>query len=102
VYCIAVEDGRTFCRTEQGTAYKVDPKQARIIAAEGVYNPFLSPDAPGREKAAPAPAVEPQARLEPVRPDLATISTGKERATAAAYIPPEFHAWNSDPFGSSK
>jgi hypothetical protein len=43
LYCIAVDDGRCECRTEQGTAYHVQPGICRTIAREGVYNPFRKP-----------------------------------------------------------
>lgn len=43
VYCIAVEDGRCSCISEQGTRLKVEPAMCRSIAADGIYNPFLDP-----------------------------------------------------------
>ncbi len=43
LYCIAVEDGRCECRTEQGTKYNMQAGVCRTIAREGVYNPFRRP-----------------------------------------------------------
>lgn len=43
VYCIAVDDGRRSCMTEQGTRYEMDKKICRSIAANGVYNPYRRP-----------------------------------------------------------
>jgi len=35
------EDGKTNCMTEQGTKIMVPDKVARLIAKDGVYDPFL-------------------------------------------------------------
>lgn len=43
LYCIAVEDGRCSCMTEQGTKYAVDLGVCRSIARNGIYNPFRKP-----------------------------------------------------------
>jgi hypothetical protein len=43
LYCIAVDDGRCECRTEQGTRYVIEPRVCRVIASEGIYNPFRKP-----------------------------------------------------------
>lgn len=43
LYCIAVDDGRCKCITEQGTAYRVDHRVCQSIALNGVYNPFRRP-----------------------------------------------------------
>lgn len=48
VYCIAVDDGRCSCKTEQGTRYVVEPKICRSIAADGVYNPYRRPARDGQ------------------------------------------------------
>jgi hypothetical protein len=62
LYCIAVEDGRCECRTEQGTKYQVKANICRSIAADGVYNPFRKPvdrdDRRGRRE----PQQEPEQR----------------------------------------
>lgn len=67
LFCIAVDDGRCTCHTEQGTKYEVDAGVCRSIARDGIYNPFRKPldreqRRPEREKpeapaAAPAVAV---------------------------------------------
>lgn len=43
LFCIAVDDGRCTCHTEQGTKYEVDPGVCRSIARDGIYNPFRKP-----------------------------------------------------------
>ncbi|AHX16267.1 hypothetical protein CH75_09145 [Dyella jiangningensis] len=43
LFCIAVDDGRCTCHTEQGTKYEVDAGVCRAIARDGVYNPFRKP-----------------------------------------------------------
>jgi hypothetical protein len=44
IYCIAVDDGRCSCMTEQGTRYALDANICRSIAANGVYNPWRAPE----------------------------------------------------------
>lgn len=51
VYCVASESGSCSCITEQGTKYPMDLKVCRVIARDGVYNPFRRP--------APVPEVKP-------------------------------------------
>jgi len=41
LYCIAVDDGRCSCMTEQGTRYALDVKTCRAVASDGLYNPFI-------------------------------------------------------------
>ncbi|RAO78186.1 zonular occludens toxin family protein [Dyella jiangningensis] len=43
LFCIAVDDGRCTCHTEQGTKYEVNAGVCRAIARDGVYNPFRKP-----------------------------------------------------------
>lgn len=43
IYCIAVEDGRCVCHSEQGTTVNAPASVCRSIAANGIYNPFLRP-----------------------------------------------------------
>lgn len=111
LYCVAVDDGRCTCNTEQGTHYEVPAKQCRTIAANGIYNPFVPSSegrggsrpadddqgpSPGRRGAASPPAGQGMASF-----DGGDGATGpqKERATAAPYTPPEYHAWMADAFG---
>ena len=43
LFCMAVDDGRCTCHTEQGTKYETDPGVCRSIARDGIYNPFRKP-----------------------------------------------------------
>ncbi len=43
-YCIAVESGPCFCRSEQGTTAVMPDPQCRQIARNGLYNPFRRPE----------------------------------------------------------
>ncbi|WP_266182156.1 zonular occludens toxin domain-containing protein [Dyella humicola] len=112
LFCIAADDGRCSCNTEQGTRYEVAVKQCRLIVANGMYNPFVSPvggsggavDDGGTHSQPPASR---EAALPPGRQGVAgvyseegAVGPHKDRQTATAYTPPEYHAWNSDPFGS--
>lgn len=40
LFCIAVDDGRCDCLTEQGTKFAMSRTMCRTIAANGMYNPF--------------------------------------------------------------
>ena len=42
-YCMAVEDGRCGCISEQGTKISMPVEQCRSIAVNGVYNPYRRP-----------------------------------------------------------
>ena len=101
LYCVAVDDGRCTCNTEQGTHYEVEPKQCRLIVANGLYNPFQAPTVPdqgpgrskddadqgGRRQAALPPAGHP----ESASPADALVSSGTWAASPvrADYVPPE-------------
>src|SRR3569623_379 len=43
LYCIDVEGGKCSCYTEQMTGYHMDESVSRVIAREGVYNPYKEP-----------------------------------------------------------
>lgn len=43
LFCIAVDDSRCPCHSEQGTKYEVDAAFCRSIARDGIYNPFRKP-----------------------------------------------------------
>jgi hypothetical protein len=43
LYCMAIDDGRCGCITEQGTKYELDVKLCRSIARNGTYNPTRAP-----------------------------------------------------------
>ncbi len=112
LFCIAADDGRCTCNTEQGTRYEVPVKQCRLIVANGMYNPFLPPSggtggARGDGGTQSQPPAGREAASPPGRQGVGTvyaeegaIGSRKERQTATAYTPPEYHAWNSDPFGT--
>jgi zona occludens toxin len=117
LYCIAVDDGRCTCNTEQGTHYDVPAGTCRAIAADGVYNPFLDesgkgqgdrsepvsneqPD--GRRTAASLPAAQRAFRGDLVDGDGVSSTNHASRDTATPYIAPEYHAWVADAFGNAK
>jgi len=101
LFCIAVDDGRCSCNTEQGTKYEVPLAQCRKIVSDGLYNPFIAPssrsDGPGqgdhvadqgaRQEAASPPAGRPG----PSSVDYVDPSSDAWKASplAAAYVPPE-------------
>lgn len=98
LFCIAVDDGRTECITEQGTHVEVPVATARLIASQGVYNPFLPPLGSESVREAPAPdAGKPQA-LPPVQglPDQMPEQSGRlNRKLSDPYTPPEYLAPNA-------
>lgn len=111
LFCVAVDDGRCSCQTEQGTHYDVPVKQCRLIVANGLYNPFVGP-AGGHDKT-PDQSENRQSstRQQAALPrdgysmdgssEGVAVGSPKERATAKPYTPPEYLPWNSDPFGSA-
>lgn len=107
LFCVAVEDGRCTCNTEQGTHYEVKPARCREIAANGIYNPFVDATAAvkggGGSASDSGDAGSRSARAGDASGDVAGDGVPgklKDRQTATAYTPPEYHEWNSDPFGS--
>lgn len=107
VYCMAVDDGRCGCITEQGTHYEMEVAMCRTVARNGVYNPTRRPspdqrrmqptgDA-GKPVSAPvaAQAVQGEATAQ------GGLSGGHQRATATPYTPPTLGTWNPDPFGGA-
>jgi zona occludens toxin len=91
LFCIAVDDGRCTCHTEQGTKYEVDANVCRVIARDGIYNPFRKPleramGRPGRES-------REQSRDAPGVASVAAQADGSgywPKATIPqAYSPPE-------------
>lgn len=108
IYCVAVDDGRCHCMTEQGTRYEVKATTCRLMVSDGLYNPFQAPireasrdqgvfrSAPVQPQAPPAIGTQP----DPVN---SSASLGRrESPIAAAYVPPTAGPWNPDPFGGSK
>lgn len=115
LFCIAVDDGRCTCQTEQGTRYEVKADMCRTIARDGMYNPFLAPAGAddsyasssgqsrgsNRQEAASPPDGRAPLPAGMMQGDAAVSALPRgERQTATPYTPPEYHAWNSDPFGT--
>jgi zona occludens toxin len=104
LFCIAVDDGRCSCLTEQGTRYAVDPKTCRLVAANGIYNPFAEPreehadvrgveQPAGRRTAASLPAGQPAAP-----PVVMAADAGVQRSSGlrVSYAPPTTLPWNAE------
>jgi len=103
VYCMAVDDGRCGCITEQGTKYEMEPAMCRTVARNGVYNPTRRPSPEGvRSRPRSEPAQAPSAPVQASGVDVAQGGlSARPRATAAVYTPPTYGAWNPDPWGGS-
>lgn len=100
LYCIAVDDGRCSCVTEQGTRYDVPKPTCRAVAAGGIYNPFKAPadsqeDRQG-DRSHRREAASPPAGGSGSLPAVVGVAGphGDDRATAKAYTPPTFGPWN--------
>lgn len=102
LFCVAVEDGRCSCMTEQGTRYAVPLDRCRSMVADGVYNPFsegLDERTQERQDRSRTQA-KPQALASGDGLPMGTGATNHpQRDTATAYTPPEFRSWNADAFG---
>jgi zona occludens toxin len=97
LYCIAVDDGRCECRTEQGTKYEMQAGICRTIARDGVYNPFRKPlDGRGGEYNR---GRDQERSAQPLQSDIAGTqgvpATGLQRDASRSipqtYLPPEYH-----------
>lgn len=98
-YCIAVEDGRCSCISEQGTRVAMADTMCREIAANGVYNPFRpAADREYRERGAGSPGVQSPAGAPPANVDPLPSAPVQVAASGAyrrgpsipqAYVPPE-------------
>lgn len=89
LYCIAVDDGRCECRTEQGTNYHVEAGICRTIAREGIYNPFRKSL---QEREPPRREPREQARREPEQQAATTAQPSGYWPTNTMpqdYAPPE-------------
>jgi hypothetical protein len=75
LYCLASEDGRCSCITEQGTKYHMDLNVCRTIAADGQYNPFRK--APDLRESKPSQ----------VRPEGDQLPGDKVSVTDASTLP---------------
>lgn len=108
VFCVAVDDGRCSCVTEQGTRYQVKPEMCRSIARDGLYNPFQgqSDSTAHTEAHQPSPTPgKPQARPEGAAGDSGeSASAGWPGGVGSqSYVPPAFPgSWNADAFGAAK
>ncbi|MHB1271513.1 MAG: zonular occludens toxin domain-containing protein [Rhodanobacter sp.] len=93
VYCIAVDDGRCSCLSEQGTRIVMDVKVCRAIAANGVYNPFAEPlqDQPAQERRSGVPAAQTAQRAKPETDAPTLPPSGRFRAGVppTTYTPPQ-------------
>ncbi|HEU4590554.1 MAG TPA: zonular occludens toxin domain-containing protein [Steroidobacteraceae bacterium] len=100
LYCVAVEDGRCGCVTEQGTRYAVPVDRCRSIAADGLYNPFVDADEASQRQRQPQQASAAQQPTAGGGVVLASVPGPQRavRATATPYTPPEYGEWNADPF----
>jgi hypothetical protein len=110
--CIAVEDGRCDCMSEQGTKLEVKAAMCRLIVKNGLYNPFLDSDDGDRSNErrrndSPDSQSAKREKMANVAPNggdrqpssLDSGSGEKELATAQPYVPPTYGKWNPDPFG---
>ena len=107
LFCIAVDDGRCTCHTEQGTRYEVALDRCRRIVADGLYTPFVGglEEASLRREDQRRQASEAKPRpVDDGQPSYVADEAGprRERATAKPYTPPTYGNWNSDPWGGSQ
>lgn len=100
LYCIAGDDGRCNCITEQGTHYEVGLKQCRAIVQNGLYNPFASPvadadDRGSRRVQGGRDAQRVTAKPSDGRPglisgdDVAASASWKVSPMQSDYVPPQ-------------
>lgn len=103
LYCMSLETGECNCITEQGTHVDVSLSMCHQAVKDGVYNPFIPPadgqadDKSDKKSAAQhQPPAAADARLtstdERGRPSDAMTADDTsygDRATAAAYVPPQ-------------
>lgn len=108
IFCIAVDDGRCSCITEQGTRYKVPAKTCRSIAADGLYNPFQTAQvqpqgqgsASGSRRAVNGSQTSDPATTEQTGTSETPASALRTQGISAAYVPPEYGPPVGDPFAS--
>jgi hypothetical protein len=106
IFCMAVADGKGTCGciSEQGTRIRVPPAVCRSIAADGVYDPFQKPVERDVGRGNPDEGGAGNPRREAAKPpggDTAPPVVGidgphADRATAPAYQPPTYGAWNPE------
>lgn len=110
LFCVAVDDGRCTCNTEQGTRYEVPLKQCREIVSNGLYNPFLASPAGDQERSGQDKDTDQagrrEAALPPAGPPVSAAvsfdasSPATSRATAYDYVPPTMGKWDATPLPS--
>lgn len=101
IYCIAVEDLRCSCLTEQGTKYVVSPKICRTIARDGVYNPTRRVERQESVMSRPDRQQVEQGTAQPY--SVATGNGWHSGIGSQSYTPPGTPgSWNSDPFGKKQ
>lgn len=101
LFCIAAEDG-CICNTEQGTRYAVAQATCRVIATNGVYDPFREPEREERQQV--------ERRSDQAQPPTGALPAAAvgvpgpqpDRVTAAPYTPPTYGAWVADAFGGKE
>lgn len=105
LFCVAIEDGRCFCNTEQGTRYDVPVLRCRQIVASGVYNPF-QPDPQQQENrsAGATAAGKAQPPLPSTLPSDPVNSSASAKPAispiATPYVPPTYGVWNPEAFSA--
>lgn len=108
LFCVAVDDGRCSCVTEQGTRYTVEPKTCRSIAANGLYNPFKASQAvaqsqesgSGPRRAGDGSQTSAPADVEPLGTSATPSAAVRTQGISAAYVPPDYGPPVGDPFAS--
>lgn len=94
LYCMASDDGRCGCITEQGTTYVLDVKICRSIAANGSYNPTRPPagsrgDRQDRGQENQQRQGPDDGRRSIDQGGIASLGSGwPEGVTPSAYVPP--------------
>jgi zona occludens toxin len=94
LYCIAMEDGRCDCITEQGTKYAVPEKLCRTIVRDGSYNPTRKPHQE-RENASQSEAQKQERPQAPQSSQQGLSEQGGDKGNypsgvgQPAYIPPQ-------------
>lgn len=94
LYCMASDDGRCGCITEQGTTYVLDVKICRSIAANGSYNPTRPPagsrgDRQERGQESQQRQGPDDGRRSSDQGGIASVGSGwPEGVTPSDYVPP--------------
>lgn len=75
LYCVATEEGRCICHTEQATRYQIEVRECLAIVKNGIYNPYREPmetetyaasSSPARlsESSEDSPGIRPRKRID--------------------------------------